>query len=540
MVQYFAADAERLVTVVVGNRSEPYFTELIQFAIPAVFGYFASGEFVDLALQFYSHAILRAPEEVLCPLLRPFFFGPVLFPFFEAVVQPFCEDAVRVDKCRDGVDIDILLDSISFRSPLIPSAPRELLRLLSLRCGYGVTCDFMGSLFEMFFQVFLGSSRVPFSSDAPELITAALCRNERYPAVIEACFDSSQPPMFEPPCIFDQYVFYLMCVRDAIILVDAAVLALPAFPGSLATMKTRLGPLALSEVFIFRTFRQPSVNPAAIPLFFDPASRLVFSPDPHFERCLTKYVGDVAVENYRAQKLIVELETDADFFECYLTNMSTLKTIKSWGRVVATFEHHVFLPLARIGITMSRRDAIDATFAMLPTPFPESRKLWREQFFAIAESMPLPPLSGVCSKWAAAMREFADSVDLQRMFPGATRASAFCACIATLRGIGAENLSGSFARAVTAVKIATAISPARASLVLRLAIAVAGDRGVLTFYVAMTRSIEGTACFEQLWSASNLMRWLTFQSVMLEAITATPAVSGAFFEAREANTSSLQ
>jgi hypothetical protein len=117
---------------------------------------------VQRASDFYSLAIVGCNSSIVSVLLGPFFLGPALFPFAEAVVPPFCDlflsfTVKPYPALNFEAETDEFIRSVEFRSSLIPAQHRRLLHLLETHHGETIAISFLLRIFADFFRLFAKS-----------------------------------------------------------------------------------------------------------------------------------------------------------------------------------------------------------------------------------------------------------------------------------------------------------------------------------------------------------------------------------------------
>lgn len=109
---------------------------VINCAIPAVFGYFASREHFEIAVRFYRKIAEELNEKTALPLFEPLLNSAVTFRFIEGAMTRFLEALVLDDNLQEDeatyipVYSQFLKDCICRSLPLIPSQLLDLFRLL--------------------------------------------------------------------------------------------------------------------------------------------------------------------------------------------------------------------------------------------------------------------------------------------------------------------------------------------------------------------------------------------------------------------------
>jgi hypothetical protein len=502
--------------------------ELDDCTVPSLYGFFAGCEFVDIALAFYATVVGSADQELSLQIMRPFFLGPPLFLFFESVLISFCEMAIKGSQI--SAESSFLLDAIRLNCGLIPEAARTLFKLMCAQLDWRRVARFFADVIGEFLGIFLTSNRSHVPRDYSQKVIASLNRDTNFWPVLQQAFSETQPSIFQLPLLFDSALIYVISTRELSILVDSAATAAIGFPRSLSNLKTRFGGLTDGEFFTFRTFKRGNYRQQA---------------DPHvflfFEDSEQKMAVGIAENGWHQ---LSELQADATLFERYLGLVHDRRALKKWHKVLSGFEYHVFQPLAYIHIEPVAKSEIDAAFMRLPSPFPHSRRLWREQFFALAEatlSVVVQPIShkidSLTALWASAMQEYSDSREITKVFTRSARMNAFCRCVHGLQFVKAEHLSKSFSCVVSTARIIELIASLERnspSLILKMAIALSNCRAFPRLYFIMSHGVINSECFVQLLNQQEMEGWVLFEKVIMESLTARPDLSELFFGLREA------
>jgi hypothetical protein len=515
------------VTCIVGNRSHAAYDHLVNFSVPALFGYFSSAEFLDSALKFYTFAIASSPPDLLPGILKPLFVSASLFPFFESIIPPYLDMFLPPRALwRSGPDVDIFLNVLSLRAALIPRTHRILWTMLAMTHGLAVAAHFFCDVIRDFALIFLRARRAPCPTWVDKF-SGALRRHARCGAVLDEAFGQSSHAAFAVPDVFDQYAMYVMSVSDAALLVDCGMRAVERFPRSLAAIASRFGALTGSEIFTLKMFAADApVRAEQCALFFASADRIRFEPDPAFERAPA---DSREFAEYAARREVAELQGRGELFEDYLQRMVTMRVGKKWLGRIAAFEFHVFLPVAYETVAGVRTANVEGAFRRLPSPFPRSRRLWREQFFALAESNisvllrdQAKNLKGLVGKWVFWAKEFEKSINMSKLFSRSGAVNVFCRCIDRLRGTNSDVLSSSFTIVTKVARVIECLARKERHSTLELfkiALVMSQSNAFPAFYLIMAHGVVNSECFEQLCSQRELTSWLLFQQMMLNLLS---------------------
>jgi hypothetical protein len=371
-----------------------------------------------------------------------------------------------------------------------------------------------------------------------------LRKRANFPTVVDEVFGQSSHAGFEVPAVFDQYTMYVVSVSDASILVDCALRTVDGFPRSLATISSRFGGLTGSEIFTLKMFVVDVPFRGETPaLFFAKKDHIEFAPEPIFERDGRPPLENPEFAAYCVRKEISELQSRGELFEDYLHNMVLVKVIKKWLRMIESFEFHVFLPVAYEMAAGVRSANIDAAFRKMPSPFPHSRRLWREQFFALAEANfsalardQTKNLNELVRTWGSWAKEFEKSINMPTLFSRPGAVNIFCRCIDRLRLTSSQGVSLSFTIVTKVARVLELMARQEKHPTLGLftiAVVMSQSQAFPTFYLIMAHEVVNSECFEKLCSQRELASWLVFQQMMLSILSVHTFFAELFLKIRE-------
>ncbi|KAK8895842.1 hypothetical protein M9Y10_013727 [Tritrichomonas musculus] len=148
--------------------NSPTFYFLINSAIPSLFGYFSSKEYLSLAFSFYSHVIDLDSSFLTFKIIYPFFTAPWIFRYFESSLIPFFKSFSRdarvqqyfssneelKKKMRNKSDdflnltntyANDLIDSFISNTPLLPQFFIAMIKMLGEKWNNKIIGNFLAN-----------------------------------------------------------------------------------------------------------------------------------------------------------------------------------------------------------------------------------------------------------------------------------------------------------------------------------------------------------------------------------------------------------
>jgi hypothetical protein len=221
---------EELAAGVLSQAHSKSFPYLARCLVPAAFGYFASGEHLQIACRFYQHIVTQASDSVVTALLEPLLRSAATFRFLESVFTPFLAklaiDHASIPRAGRKAYLPAyapwLTRLILDFAALLPQGILDLFRVVLERPWPS------DSFYGLFFRSFLwpGGSRWAsgkFSADCAELfdkVTEIVGNQLDAISPIYSAFRSAKS-IYSLPAIYDDpFLEYDLSVRDAKLLAD--------------------------------------------------------------------------------------------------------------------------------------------------------------------------------------------------------------------------------------------------------------------------------------------------------------------------------
>jgi hypothetical protein len=489
----------------------------VNHSIPAFFGYFASGEFLDQALTFYLNVVARASYEQATAIVRPYFVSCSLFPFFESVILPFFESFLTVNFISQ---VAALARLVEWKGPVIGRHHRVLFQLLEQKFGTSDSTTFLVDVFRDFFTLFVASGWHTISTD--DFITR-LRRSDAFCQALNRSFGDTTVSSFEVPPIFSRVVersselHISVSIREFLVLVRAANQLIQGLPAWVQRTAGRLTSLDDSLMIAIKYCQDESPwhsVDSSVAIFPHFVSRIPFEYDPDRERARDP--------DYEMRKAVAHLQDAGIRFEAYMCAVAGCRRMKGWRAVVSAHQFHAFAPVSVFW------------------PGWKNRRLARARFFAALEACGIMAgqrarMKKLATTWVTVVRATEKECRPQEMFSRASLTSAFCRCIELFRRAEVQPLAETFGKVLQAAKTLRQLAEFEGMIdqeLVRKAVALSQSEVFPEFYLIVSKFAIGAPDFQRLCSSKELECWFLFEGAMLAAISANPGLTALFFAIR--------
>ena len=254
-------------------------------SIPAIFGFFSCGEFINYAFSFYCTVVGTNDEKIIDNALIPFFCNSCTHRFIENIYAQFgivfCHDIRLSSKNTKKAILEsyeqLLITTIIQAYPLLPHAHQFLLKFMITRGrDKNKVLEFFVHKFTLP-QLLRYLKATPFTSHFLQLKALAVSLTNKLSKFLPILDIFSSPSFFEVPnafTIFDSHFTQLLLTKFDIQIVLKSLLLVTKLPDSLSSLieMINLNKADFIPIWVKLYFRNPKPMEASFnwkPLVFN-------------------------------------------------------------------------------------------------------------------------------------------------------------------------------------------------------------------------------------------------------------------------------